>query len=145
MAQSNPRSEYASLEKSMPSNIDAERMILGVILLDNSTLSQVTDAGMTDCDFSQPSHGRIYAAMLRLVGQDMGIDPITLQNELKRTDELDRVGGGAYIASLFDGVPRFSNIESYIRIVKDKAILRNLIRAAHLVESRAFDDDLPVN
>lgn len=145
MAQSNSRTDFGSLEKSLPSSGDAERMVLGSIQLENAVLSQATEAGLTDDDFFIPSNGRIYAAMLRLTGQEMAIDPITLGNELERTGELEKVGGLAYISGLFDGAPRSSSIESYVRIVKDKAILRNLIKAAHLVEMRAFDDDLPVN
>lgn len=135
-----------TLEKSLPANTEAEQMILGVVILENKTLAQAVDGGLTPDDFFLPSHGKIYAAMLRLAAEEGGgIDPTTLSEELRRVGELDRVGGPAFIASLFDGVPRFSNIEKYVRIVKEKFILRQLIGAAHQVEMRAFDDEEAVS
>lgn len=124
-------------EKSLPSNIDAERMILGVVLLDNNTFEQA--ALLKGEEFFLPSHRMIFAAMSRI--WKTGIDPLTLQEELRRVGELDRIGGPAYIASLFDGVPRFSNIESYVRIVREKHRLRRLIATGSAMINRAFDDE----
>lgn len=129
-----------TLEKSLPSNVEAERMILGVILLDNMTVNQAVEILKPD-DFFLPSHRRIFDKIVKLYEQGQGIDPLTLQEELRRAGELDQVGGPAYIASLFDGVPRFSNIESYTRIVKGKSMLRKLIGASNQVMQMAFDDE----
>jgi replicative DNA helicase len=129
-----------TLEKSLPSNVEAERMILGVILLDNLTVNQAVEILKPD-DFFLPSHRRIFEKMVKLYEQGQGIDPLTLQEELRRAGELDQIGGPAYIASLFDGVPRFSNIESYTRIVKGKSLLRKLIGASNQVMQMAFDDE----
>ncbi len=129
-----------TLEKSLPSNVDAERMILGVILLDNVTINQAVEHLKPD-DFFLPSHRRIFEKMVKLYEEGQGIDPLTLQEELRRAGELDQVGGPAYIASLFDGVPRFSNIESYVKIVKGKGMLRKLIGAGNQVMQMAFDDE----
>lgn len=129
-----------TLEKSLPSNVDAERMILGVILLDNVTINQAVEHLKPD-DFFLPSHRRIFDKMVKLYEQGQGIDPLTLQEELRRAGELDQIGGPAYIASLFDGVPRFSNIESYVKIVKGKGMLRKLIGAGNQVMQMAFDDE----
>ncbi|MBL8192049.1 MAG: replicative DNA helicase [Acidobacteria bacterium] len=129
-----------TLEKSLPSNVDAERMILGVILLDNVTINQAVEHLKPD-DFFLPSHRRIFDKMVKLYEQGQGIDPLTLQEELRRAGELDQVGGPAYIASLFDGVPRFSNIQSYVKIVKGKGMLRKLIGASNQVMQMAFDDE----
>lgn len=129
-----------TLEKSLPSNVEAERMILGVILLDNLTINQAVEILKPD-DFFLPSHRRIFEKMVKLYEQGQGIDPLTLQEELRRAAELDQVGGPAYIASLFDGVPRFSNIESYTRIVKGKSLLRKLIAASNQIMQAAFDDE----
>ncbi|MDX2043296.1 MAG: replicative DNA helicase [Acidobacteriota bacterium] len=132
-----------TLEKSLPSNVDAERMILGVILLDNVTINQAAEHLKPE-DFFLPSHRRIFEKMLKLYEEGQGIDPLTLQEELRRAGELDQVGGPAYIASLFDGVPRFSNIESYVKIVKGKGMLRRLVGAGNQIMQMAFDDeDLP--
>lgn len=129
-----------TLEKSLPSNVDAERMILGVILLDNITINQAVEHLKPD-DFFLPSHRRIFDKMVKLYEQGQGIDPLTLQEELRRAGELDQIGGPAYIASLFDGVPRFSNIQSYVKIVKGKGMLRKLIGASNQVMQMAFDDE----
>jgi replicative DNA helicase len=129
-----------SIEKSLPSNLDAERMILGVILLDNSIINQAIERLKPD-DFFLFSHRRIFEKMIQLVEQGRGIDPITLQEELRRSGELESVGGIAYIATLFDGVPRFSNIDSYIKIVKGKSTLRKLINASNQIMAMSFDDE----
>ncbi len=129
-----------TLEKSLPSNVEAERMILGVVLLDNLVINQAVELLKPD-DFFLPSHRRIFDKMLKLYEQGQGIDPLTLQEELRRAAELDQIGGPAYIASLFDGVPRFSNIEGYTRIVKGKSMLRKLIGASNQVMQMAFDDE----
>ncbi len=129
-----------SLERALPSNIDAERMILGVILLDNNVVNQALERLKPD-DFFLGSHRLIFEKMIGLVEQGRAIDPITLQEELRRSGELEAVGGIAYIASLFDGVPRFSNLDSYIRIVKGKATLRRLINASNQIMALAFDEE----
>ncbi|MBK8314367.1 MAG: replicative DNA helicase [Acidobacteria bacterium] len=130
----------AVLEKSLPSNIEAERLILGAILLENSTINQAVEMLKPE-DFFLTSNRRIFEKMILLYEQRKGIDPIALQEELRRAGDLDAVGGSAYIASLFDGVPRFSNIENYTRIVKGKSTLRRLISASNQVMSMAFDDE----
>jgi replicative DNA helicase len=129
-----------TLEKSLPSNIEAERLILGVIFLDNTTINQAVERLKPD-DFFLTSHRRIYEKMIKLYEQGRGIDPVTLQEELRRAGELDAVGGPAYLASLFDGVPRFSNIDNYTKIVKGKATLRRLITASNQIMAMAFDDE----
>jgi replicative DNA helicase len=133
------KSEFA-LDKSMPSNVEAERLILGVILLDNSVINQAAERLKPD-DFFLPSHRRIYEKMIYLYEQGRGIDPITLQEELRRAGELEQVGGPAFIAALFDGVPRFSNIDNYTRITKGKSTMRRLINAANQVMTMAFDGE----
>ncbi|MBI1764056.1 MAG: replicative DNA helicase [Acidobacteria bacterium] len=130
----------AALDKQMPNNVEAERLILGVILLDNSTINQAAERLKPD-DFFLPSHKRIYEKMIYLYEQGRAIDPITLQEELRRAGELEQVGGAAYIASLFDGVPRFSNLDNYTRITKGKSTLRRLIHAASQVMTMAFDEE----
>lgn len=129
-----------TLEKTLPSNVEAERMILGVILLDNLVVNQAIEKLKPE-DFFLHSHRRIFEKMILLVEQGRGIDPITLQEELRRSGELESVGGTAYVATLFDGVPRFSNIESYIKIVKGKSTLRKLINASNQIMAMAFDDE----
>jgi replicative DNA helicase len=125
------------LDRPMPSSVDNERTILGCIILDNSLMEQA--ALLSEDEFYTPSHKIIFAAMKRI--WKTGIDPLTLQEELRRTLDLERIGGAAYIASLFDGVPRFSRIEAYVKIVRQKAQLRKLISIGYEAVMRAFDDE----
>lgn len=116
-------------------------MILGCCLLSPEVVAEVA-TGLKERDFFLPSHQHIYRAMLALVSQGLeALEPVSLQEELRQRGELDRVGGAAYIASLFDGVPRFSTVENYTRIVRDKAAKRALIHAANAMMAAAFDDD----
>jgi replicative DNA helicase len=127
-----------ALEKALPGNIEAERLILGAILLDNTTINQAAERLKRE-DFFLDSHRRIYDRMLYLSENGRAIDPITLAEELQRTGDLTQIGGPAYIASLFDGVPRFSNIESYVSIVKGKSMLRRLITTSNQIMASCFD------
>ncbi|MFN7945257.1 MAG: replicative DNA helicase [Blastocatellia bacterium] len=130
-------SDFA-LEKALPGNIEAERLILGAILLDNTTINQAAERLKRD-DFFLDSHRRIYDRMLYLSENGRAIDPITLAEELQRNGDLTQIGGPAYIAALFDGVPRFSNIESYVGIVKGKSMLRRLITTSNQIMASCFD------
>ena len=128
-----------TFEKPLPTNLEAERMILGCCILDNSLIEQA--AILSNADFFAVANRRIFLAMLRLRELRQEIDPLTLQEELRRAGELGPIGGPAYIASLFDGVPRFSSIESYVRLVKDAARERQLIEFGNAVMTRAWDGE----
>lgn len=118
-------------------------MILGAGLLDNATLDQA-EAQLQMQDFSLQSHRHIYGAMLQMRRAGQRVDPLGLQEQLRQAGHLEYVGGAAYIAALFDGVPRFSNIENYVRAVKQSSWRRNLIHAAMLLQSAAFDETQPI-
>ena len=126
----------------MPANVAAERSILGAILLDNFAFNQAAETLQPD-DFLLDSHRRIYQRMLALGEIGRPMDLVTLSEELSRNKELEAVGGVSYITSLTDGLPRASNIEHYIRIVKDKALLRGLIYASNAAIARAMDEAEP--
>ena len=130
----------STLERPMPSNLDAERSILGAILLDNNALNTAIEALKAD-DFFIPQHRSIFNQMIALGEAQHAIDLVTLTEELHRRGELESSGGAPYLASLVDGVPRVSNVEHYARIVKEKAMLRNLIHATHNIQQRAFDGE----
>lgn len=134
MQNSNPT---ASLDYPLPANTEAERMILGVILLDNEAWQQARD--LCASQFFLPSHRKIFAATQTLLEAGRGVDPLTLQEALRASSELDQVGGPAYIASLFDGVPRFSNISEYVAIVTEKARLREAINIGNSLTQAGFD------
>jgi replicative DNA helicase len=130
----------ATLEKVLPNNLDAERSVLGAVLLDNAALNAALEHLRAD-DFFLDQHRRVYTQMIALNENQQAIDLITLTEELHRKGELEASGGAPYLASLADGMPKVSNIEHYARIVKEKAILRNLIHATHDIQERAFDGE----
>jgi len=128
----------AAAERSLPHNLEAERSVLGAILIHNDAFNlaaQVIDAA----DFYRDAHRRIFNRMVELNERSEAIDFVTLKEVLARNAELDEVGGPAYVASLADGVPRATNVEYYARIVKEKATLRNLIFAANRILTNAYE------
>jgi replicative DNA helicase len=116
---------------SLPANADAERSILGAVLLESKAYDEAAAHGLTSADLSLDSHQRIYAAMQSVAESGRPIDTVTLPAELDSRRELDRVGGYAYIADLVTGVPDRPSIKHYIRIVKEKAALRKLVHACN--------------
>ncbi len=121
-----------------PASVQCETTILGAILLDPNIFPDVAQKLLIE-DFSLDSHQRIYRTMFRLAEQDHAIDPQTLGAELDRSKELEAVGGRAFLADLTTGLPRRPAIEDYLRIVKDKSILRSLIGIAETARGRAAD------
>jgi replicative DNA helicase len=130
----------ATAERTLPHNLEAERSVLGAILVHNDAFNlaaQVIDSR----DFYRDAHRRIFDRMVALNERHDAIDFVTLKEELTRSGELDEVGGPAYVASLADGVPRATNVEYYARIVKEKSTLRNLIYAANKIVTNAYEAD----
>jgi len=123
---------------SLPANVEAERSILGAILLDNFAYNQAAEHLKPD-DFSLDSHRRIYGRMVDLAESSRPIDIITLVEELERNKELQSIGDVGYVSSLLDGVPDRPSIEHYVRIVRDKALLRGLIHTANAAIGRAAE------
>jgi len=124
--------------QGLPANIEAERSILGAILLDNLSYNQAAEHLKPE-DFLLDSHRRIYSRMVDLAESSRAIDQITLAEELDRKGEFETIGGYAYLAGLLDGVPDRPSIEHYIKIVRDKALLRGLIHAATAAIARASE------
>ncbi|MGH9600244.1 MAG: DnaB-like helicase N-terminal domain-containing protein, partial [Terracidiphilus sp.] len=131
-----------TLETGLPANVDAERTILGAILLDNAAHSEAAEKIAAD-DFSLDSHRRIFLRMSELRNEQRAVDIVTLANELARYKEIEAVGGVAYLASLTEGLPRRPVIEEYIRIVKDKSLLRKLMGICSAAIARAADQSEP--
>jgi replicative DNA helicase len=129
-----------TLEKPLPNNLDAERSVLGAILLDNNALNPAIEHLRPE-DFFLDQHRRVFTQMIALGEGQQAIDLVTLTEELNRKGELEASGGAPYLASLADGMPKVTNIEHYARIVKEKAILRNLIHATHNIQQRAFEGE----
>jgi replicative DNA helicase len=115
-----------SIEQSLPVNLDAERFVLGAILTDESAFIRIAGTLASE-DFSLEKHRRIFQRMADLHESGQIIDRVTLANELMRHGELQSVDGVSYLVSLDDGLPQITSIESYVGIVKEKALLRKII------------------
>ena len=130
----------ATLERPLPQNLDAERSILGAILLDNHALNAAIE-NLKPEDFFLEQHRRVFNQMIALGENQQAIDLVTLTESLHRVGELESSGGAPYLAALADGMPRVSNVEHYARIVREKALLRNLIHATHNIQQRALEGE----
>jgi replicative DNA helicase len=127
----------ASPQRALPHNLEAEKSVLGAILIHNEAFNHAAEL-IDSRDFFRDAHRRIFEKMVALSERNEAIDFVTLKEELARSGELEEVGGPAYIASLADGVPRSANVEHYAKIVKEKATLRNLIHSANRILSDAY-------
>ncbi|MGB6429857.1 MAG: replicative DNA helicase [Candidatus Acidiferrales bacterium] len=126
------------LERPLPQSLEAERSVLGAILLDNHALDAAIERLRPE-DFFLDNHRRIFQEMIVLGEAQHAIDLVTLTDRLHRSGELEAAGGAAYIAQLIDGVPQVSNIEHYVRIVKEKSVLRSLIHTTHSIQQQALE------
>lgn len=132
-----------ALDKGLPSNLDAERFVLGSILLNDNLYIQAAGDLEPD-DFSLEKHRRIFSRMGELHERGERIDRVTVANELMRYNELESCDGLSYLVSLDDGLPQILNIDAYIRIVKDKAVLRRIIFASqHLMNRCLIGEEEP--
>lgn len=126
----------------MPSALDAERAVLGAILLRQAALAQA-HGHIGPEDFFAPAHAAIFSAMLELDGQGRPIDPVTVSTVLERTGDLRKIqGGGDYLVALLDDVPTSENVEAYAQVIADKSILRKVALLASEVRAKALGQDL---
>ena len=130
--------EVATAERTFPHSLDAEKSVLGAVLIQNEAFNYAVEL-VSSRDFFRDAHRRIFEKMTRLSERGDAIDLVTLREELSRAGELDEIGGPAYLASLVDGVPRSTNIEHYARIVKEKSTLRALISITAQISARAYE------
>src|SRR5665213_2611182 len=126
-----------TFEKTLPANIDAERFLLGSILLNQDSYFQVAGAVESE-DFSLEKHRRIFARMKDLYDRGEKIDRVTVANELMKQGQIESVDGFSYLVSLDEGLPALSNLDSYVRIVKDKATLRKLIFSSQKIIEQCY-------
>ena len=115
-----------SLDHALPENLDAERFVLGAIMSSESAFLQVAGTLGAE-DFSLEKHKRIFLRMGELHERGEKIDRVTLANELMKQGQLQSVDGLAYLVSLDDGLPQLHNLDSYVVIVKEKALLRKIM------------------
>jgi len=132
-----------TLDAGMPANVDAEKTILGAILLDNAAHAEAAEKLESE-DFSLDAHRRIFLRMTELMDAQRAVDIVTLANELARYKEVEAIGGVAYLAGLTEGLPRRPVIEQYIRIVKEKSLARKLMSICSLAIARAAEQSEPI-
>ncbi len=128
-------------EDSRPASLHAEQTILGAMLVDSLAIVDATMLLKAD-DFALDSHRKIYEVMLHLSEVGYAVDIVTVAEDLKKKKELDSIGGRAYLASLSEGLPRKLSIESYVRIVRDKSLMRQLMTVCDMGMTEAADQSL---
>lgn len=126
-----------TLSDSLPHSDEAERSVLGAVLLDNQQFEKAQGM-LTSGSFYSPRHQKIFRALVGLVEARTALDLVTLKAELERQGALDEIGGPAYLADLLEGVPRSVNVEHYARIVREKELQRELARCSQGILASAL-------
>ena len=126
------------LKKTPPHSIEAERTVLGGILVNNESLNTVLSV-ISPEDFYKDSNRKIIEKIIVLVDKGLPVDLLSLSEELKKEGALDEVGGASYLSSLMDGVPRSLNVEYYAQVIKEKALLRKLILSSAKIISSSYE------
>lgn len=144
--ESNLRSINISLDNNhlaagriIPQAVSVEAIVLGAIMLDKNAMSAILDVLNPDM-FYLPAHGAIFSAMMRIFNKTQPIDLLTVHEELKKADELEAIGGPAYLAELTSTVGSAQNIEIHARIIAQKHILRELIRVSQNIMQDSYED-----
>src|SRR2546425_4067634 len=139
MAVPDPIREH-SFERSLPNSSEAERAILGAIILDNGMISPAIELLKPE-DFYVPSHRRIFVAMTALFERGAEINPILIGEELKKDSALETVGGVSFVTNLTYGLPHATNITQYAKVVRGKSLLRRLIKTANKITQEALEQE----
>jgi len=130
-------------ERATPHDLAAEQRVLGALLIDRDAIFKVADLLRAE-DFYQAKHQRVYRAAQALLERRERIDPLTMQVELARNEQLDQVGGPAYLRELVDATPTAVDVERHARIVRDRSLLRRLLNAAKDIAADAYDEPADV-
>lgn len=132
-----PRETSGTDGKTPPANLEAERAVLGAMLLDSTALNAVLEHVKVD-DFYREAHRHIFSAVCALFERTEPFDPLSVAEELRRAGNLERVGGAVYVSGLMDAVPSMSAVEHYARIIRDKAMVRRMIYAASEIMTMGY-------
>ncbi len=132
--------EAPPTERALPHSPEAERTVLGAILVDNQAFNSAAEILARE-DFYREAHRRIFESMAALAERSQPIDLVTLKDELVRQSALEAVGGAAYLAGLVDGVPRITSVEHWSRIIKERAVVRNLIHAGNRIVESCYEGE----
>lgn len=129
------------LDRLPPQNIDAEQSVLGAILIDNDALPKALEIIDLE-DFYKASHKKIFEAMIKLFDKNEPIDIITLTDCLKKEESLEDIGGISYLSALVNMVPTSANIKYHSKIIREKALLRGLVRTATDIANKVYEENL---
>ena len=129
-----------TLHRVPPQNLDAEKSVLASILIDNDNMARALEV-LTPEDFYKLGHARIFQAMVGLYERAEPIDLITVTNYLAKAEELETLGGALYLSELVSEIPTSANIVYHCKIVKEKSVLRTLIKAAAEITSLCFEEE----
>ena len=129
------------LDRLPPQNLEAEQSILGAVLIDNNALPRAIEIIDAD-DFYKLSHRKIFFAMIELFDKNEPIDLITLTDYLKKKDELEAVGGTAYLSSLVNAIPTAANVKYHSNILRERALLRGLLKSANDIAGKVYENNL---
>lgn len=132
--------QAASSIKTVPHSFEAEQAVIGGLLLDNETWSDVSER-VVDRDFYTRSHRLIFSTIEKLSSNDIPVDIVTLSEKLEDTQELEGIGGIAYLAELLQNTPSAANINNYADIVRERAIVRELIGVANDIAEAGYDTE----
>src|SRR6188474_988317 len=127
------------IDRLPPQSLEAEQSVLGAILIDRDAVVEVAEF-LRPADFYRPANGTIYGAVLELFERREPIDIVTVSETLERSDQLETIGGRAYLSSLSNSTPTAVHAVQYARIVERKAVLRNLIGAAGKIAGIGYED-----
>lgn len=131
-----------TLERTLPYNVDAERAILGAILVNNEHYYKVIEHLKVE-DFYAHGHRLLFKAIADMLEKSGAVDLVTIQEELFKRNQLEGSGGIAYIAGLLSGMPYSVNLEHYVEIVREKSLSRQLINSANRIMAECFDQSAP--
>lgn len=135
-----PKSRDVAVGKLPPQNLDAEMSLLGAVLIDEEALADISEH-VTPKDFYDKRHATVFAAMMRLYEHHRPVDLLTLTDELKKKDQLEDIGGSAYLTELTNYVPTAAHAETYAEIVSQKAVRRRLIKASADISELGYDEN----
>ena len=128
----------ANIERVPPQNTEAEQSVLGSMLIDRDAIITATELLRTT-DFYREGHQKIFQAMVSLTERSEPVDLVTLVEELRQQNQLESMGGVAYLTTLANIVPTAANVGYYARIVREKSVLRSLINTATRIVTRGFE------
>lgn len=132
------------MKKEIPNNIEAEQSVLGAMLLSKYALQKAVETLNNDSFFLE-KHGKIFDTIKELSSSEVAIDITTLTSRLKDKNILNEIGGVDYLSEILELTPTAANVDSYIKIVEDKSILRNLINEATEIATLGYTNELSVS